>query len=152
MLLANEELRKIVVREVETLGYVLWGVEIIPNRYSYLIRVYIDGKPTVDVSDCEKVNRQLAMCLRKEDYSFEVSSPGLARKFFELEQYKDYIGKEIQLRTRVSINGRRNHGGQLLSVDKTMLVVQAKDEIMRISYNQIEKGQLRPDYTNIFIR
>ena len=152
MLLANKDLKGMVKREVEALGYILWGVELVPTRHSCLVRVYIDGMANIAVSDCEKVNKHLAMCMKRENCHFEVSSPGLARKFFEPKQYKDYIGQEIKLKMRVSINGKRNYSGQLLSVDERIVVLQDTDGAMEISHDQIEKAQLQPDYRYIFTR
>ena len=149
-MLLNKELRQIVTREVENLGYILWGMEMVPTRYSYLIRVYIDGSQSVGVSDCGLVNRHLDMCMKKENVVFEVSSPGLARKFFELEQYKGFVGREIRVRMRSSINGQKNFHGELVAVEQDSLTLQMEGQTIQVPYSHIEKGQLQPDYKNLF--
>lgn len=149
-MLLNERMQQIVAREVANLGYTLWGIELVPTRYSYLVRVYIDGPEGVSVDDCGQVNRHLDMCLKKEDYLFEVSSPGLARKFFKLNQYRDYIGKEIRIRVHASINGQKNFNGKLLSVEQDSLKLLMEDKTIEIAYSHIERGQLQPDYAGIF--
>ena len=149
-MLLNKELRRIVAREVTSLGYRLWGMEMVPTRRSYLIRVYIDGLQTIGVSDCGLVNRHLDMCMKRENVLFEVSSPGLARKFFELEQYRDYIGKEVKVRTRDDINGRRNFSGRLLAVERDSVTLGTEENSLRLPYSCIEKGQLQPDYAKLF--
>ncbi len=149
-MLLNERMQQIVAREVDSLGYTLWGIEMVPTRYSYLVRVYIDGPKGVGIEDCSLVNRHLDMCLKKEDYLFEVSSPGLARKFFKLNQYRDYIGEEIRIRVHASINGQKNFSGKLVSVEQNSLRLQMEDKTMEIAYSHIERGQLQPDYAGIF--
>lgn len=149
-MLINERMRHIVAREVEGLGYNLWGIEIVPTRYSYLVRVYIDGPQGVSVDDCGLVNRHLDMCLKKEDCLFEVSSPGLARKFFKLSQYRDYIGKEIKIRMHASVNGQKNFSGKLVAVEEDSLRLRTEDETVKIAYSHIARGQLQPDYAGIF--
>ena len=149
-MLLNERMQQIVAREVDSLGYTLWGIEMVPTRYSYLVRVYIDGPNGVGIEDCGLVNRHLDMCLKKEDYLFEVSSPGLARKFFKLNQYRNYIGEEIRIRVHASINGQKNFSGKLVSVEQNSLRLQMEDKTMEIAYSHIERGQLQPDYAGIF--
>ena len=156
------ELNNLVADEVRALGYILWGMEVIPGRFSCLVRVYIDildaKKPNIGISveDCARVNRQLSLCLREENYVLEVSSPGLARKFFQPQQYTDYIGKQIRVRTRVPIDGQRNFLGRLIASDENTLSLSESDapqqeqKLYQLMHVHIEKGQLEPDYTGLF--
>ena len=74
---------------VASLGFQLWGLELIsPNRRPTL-RVYIEGDSGVTVDDCATVSRHLSSVLDVEDpiqgeYTLEVSSPGIDRLLFTL--------------------------------------------------------------------
>ncbi len=70
---------------------------------SKLIRIFIDKKNGVDIDDCQKVSNQVNELLTNIelvsfDYTLEVSSPGLDRKFFKLEQFHEFIGHEIKVK------------------------------------------------------
>ena len=86
----------IVQPTVEALGLKLWGVEHIQNgRYSVL-RIFIDNEDTVNLTDCERASRQISAVLDVEDpisgeYTLEVSSPGLERPLFKLDQFLSLI-------------------------------------------------------------
>ncbi|MFL2720229.1 MAG: ribosome maturation factor RimP [Gammaproteobacteria bacterium] len=43
-----------------------------------------------------------------DDYILEVSSPGVDRKFFNIEQLKDYLGEELEFKTKELIDAREN--------------------------------------------
>ena len=153
------ELKTLIMDEVEALGYILWGVEVVPSRYSCLVRVYIDGADTkhqVSVDDCARVNRRLNLCLRDDDCIFEISSPGLARKFFNPGQYTGYIGRHIRVRTKMPIEGKRNFTGCLVASDEQTLVLAEHDvqgegtKTHTLVHSHIERGQLEPDYTMLF--
>ena len=147
------------MHEVEALGYTLWGIELVPRRHSYLVRVYIDGAHAahqVSVDDCARVNKRLNLCLRDDDYLLEISSPGLARKFFNPGQYTDYIGQRVRVRTKIPIEGKRNFTGCLVANDERGLVLAADDaegtkaQTYTLVHSHIERGQLEPDYSTLF--
>ena len=134
------------------MGYILWGLEIIPRRYSYLVRVYIDkdGTQSLGIEDCAAVNRALDACLLEENVQLEVSTPGLARKFFRADQYNNYIGNKIKIKTNKLINGQRNFVGELVSSDGKSLSIKMDGLVRDFLHGDITTGQLEPDYTNIF--
>ncbi len=152
MTLISKELQQIIRVQIERLGYILWGIEVIPTRYSYLARIYIDKSDGVDIDDCALVNRTLNMCLRDENIGLEVSSPGIKRKIFESEQYQSYIGQHIKVKTKQPINGQKNFIGKLLATDEKSLFLAYQGEKKEFMHQHIEIGQLEPDYSELFKR
>ena len=88
---------------VAALDLDLWGCELVRQGKYSLIRIYIDKESGIDISDCERVSRQVSAVFDVEEpiageYTLEVSSPGLERPLFRLSQFQQYVGDEIQLR------------------------------------------------------
>lgn len=107
----------------ETMGYILWGVEYHPNTVNAVLRVYVD-KPEggINMDDIVAVTEQLNPVLDVENpiasaYTLEVSSPGINRQLFTLEQCARYLGETIKCRTSVRIEGRRNFQGMLVAAE-----------------------------------
>lgn len=50
-------------------------------------------------------------------YQLEVSSPGIERRFFTVEQCQGYLGELAQLRLREPLEGRKSFSGTLAEVD-----------------------------------
>ena len=100
----------------------LWGVECLVGRYQNCIRIYIDSPTGIDIKDCEEVSRYVSALLDAEDlmtrqYTLEVSSPGLERRLFNIEQYLNYINEPIKMTLHFSVDGRRKLKGIIQSVD-----------------------------------
>ena len=97
-----EQLQALLAPVVEALGYQCWGIEFISQGRHSLLRVYIDHANGILIDDCEKVSRQLSGVLDVEDpisvdYTLEVSSPGMDRPLFTIEQYVAHVGDQVKL-------------------------------------------------------
>lgn len=132
----REDLLEIIAPVVAATGYDLWGIEFRPHgRGQSLLRIYIDHEEGISVDDCEKVSREVSRMLDVEDpirgeYVLEVSSPGLNRRLFFLEQYHHFCNEEIQIKTHRLINGRKNFKGILLNVIEDIIHIKDNDEVI----------------------
>lgn len=65
------------------------------------IMVLIDSDKGITVEQCIGISRQVEFNLdrEEEDFSLEVSSPGLTEPFKVLRQYKKYVGRDIEVET-----------------------------------------------------
>ena len=148
-----DRLEDIVRPVVEDAGLEFWGLQYQAGSDKGLLRVYIDAQQGVGVDDCAKVSRQLSVLLDAEDlihagYRLEVSSPGMARPFFTLEQYQGFIGSMVKLKLAAAYEGRRQFKGVLSQVDMAeheLGVIEGETEFL-LPYELIEKGQLLPDF------
>jgi ribosome maturation factor RimP len=129
-----------------------------------LLRVVLerpDGS-AVTVEDCEAVSRDVSAVLDAVDeiphrYTLEVSSAGLDRKLYSLEDAARFVGRRVRIRTEdpvtpraleaEGVSGRppaltpaRNLAGMLSSVDGDVLTV--VDEENRKIYN-VRFGDIR---------
>src|SRR3546814_20478459 len=103
-----EQLQALLAPVVEALGYQCWGIEFISQGRHSLLRVYIDHADGILIDDCEKVSRQLSGVLDVEDpisvdYTLEVSSPGMDRPLFTIDQYTAHIGVRVKIKERKSV-------------------------------------------------
>ncbi|MDG1953244.1 MAG: ribosome maturation factor RimP [Gammaproteobacteria bacterium] len=125
----------------------LWGCELVRQGKYSLIRVYIDRESGVDISDCEKVSRQVSAVFDveepiTEEYTLEVSSPGLERPLFRLEQFRKYVGSIIQLRMKKPQDGRKKFKGDLVRVDDDSIVLSVDGGEVEFQYTNIDKANL----------
>ena len=118
-----------------------------------------DGS-AVTVEDCETVSRDVSAVLDASDeishrYTLEVSSAGLDRKFYSLDDARRFVGRRVRIKTDAAvvpkalvrpgvkppaISPARNFGGVLESVDGDVLTV--VDEAERRIYN-VRFGDIR---------
>jgi ribosome maturation factor RimP len=132
---------------VEEVGKDLLGIEFISAGQHSILRLFIDHENGIDVDDCAEVSRQVGALLDVEDpisteYSLEVSSPGVDRPLFTLEQYQAVMGETVNIKLSLPLNGRRKFKGKLESIEKDTLVVIVDGEDFELVISNIDKGNL----------
>jgi ribosome maturation factor RimP len=146
----SEQLENLFEPVVTGLGYELWGVERISQGKHSVLKVYIDAEKGINVDDCARVSRQIGSLLEVDDpfkgnYTLEVSSPGLDRRLFKLEQYDIYKGAQVKLRLSQPFEGRRNFTGILCGIENEDVVVRSdSEEEILFPFEQIERANIVP--------
>lgn len=137
---------------IEAGGLELVLVECRRGKARWLVRVFIDSNRGVNVDDCARVSHEIGDVLSVYDmppgpYDLEVSSPGLDRP---LSRDKDFLacrGKTVKIRTRESMDGRKNFKGRLVDYiddeDGKILVVDVEGKHYRIPRNAIDRANLK---------
>lgn len=153
MSVKTQSLTDLIEPVVNAFGLDLWGLQYSSSgAHAALLRVFIDSAEGVDVEDCAKVSRQLSAVLDVEDpisgkYILEVSSPGLDRPLFTLQQYQQFVGETIKLKLNRSINKRKKFKAYLRSVDeqKQLIEIECDGESLQIEFINIDKANVLGD-------
>ena len=146
-----EQLQALLAPVVEALGYQCWGIEFLSQGRHSLLRIYIDHENGILVDDCEKVSRQVSGVLDVEDpisseYTLEVSSPGMDRPLFSLDQYAAHAGELVKIKLRSPFEGRRNFQGLLRGVEEQDVVVLIEDREFLLPIELIDKANIIPRF------
>lgn len=147
----NPALYALVEPVVADLGFELWGLELASAPGRSLLRVYIDSAGGITLDDCARVSRRLAALLDVEDpvrgpYDLEVSSPGLDRPLFSLAQFARYAGREVRIRLRAKIEGRRRLTGRIIEVARESLTIDGDDGRHVVPADMIESARLTAEF------
>lgn len=141
------------------------------GRYSVL-RVVLEranGDP-VTVEDCEAVSREVSELLDRSDeiphrYTLEVTSAGLERKIYTLEDARRFVGRRVKVKTESpvtperldfgadkaakrkgagALSPARNFGGTLAAVegDALRVVDEAEARIYNVRFAEIRSARL----------
>jgi len=145
----NQKLIDLLDPVVTGLGYELLGIEYMPGGHNALLRIYIDNEAGITVDDCARVSHQVTGVLDVEDpirgaYELEVSSPGLDRPLFTLEQIKQHAGCLVNIRLHEKIEGRRRFQGEVISVSEAEVSIRVDGTEYLIPAQAIEKARLVP--------
>lgn len=133
---------------VGPLGFELWGLELLQAQTGgQLLRVYIEKSGGIGVADCEKVSRQLSAVLDVEDpisgeYTLEVSSPGMNRPLFNLDQLSRYLDENIRVKLKSVVPGRKNYRGKLLGISGDEFQLLVDNETVTLAFSQVESAHL----------
>ena len=141
-----EYFENLLTKDIESFGFSLWGIEIVGSSYSPLLRIYIDKKDGVNLEDCETVNKHAYQLLLDdsnfhENGAIEVSSPGIERKFFKIDQYSPFIGEDFKIRFKEE-ERYVTKKGKLLKVDNKSIVLSSENVKNYIDFKNIERANL----------
>jgi len=142
----TEYIKEVIEKDIERLGCKVWGLELFGRHSNQTLRIYIDNKEGISVEDCELVSKHVSKVLDtendfSENYLLEVSSPGLDRKFFYKEQYKEFLKENLKVTFFDDVN-KKTIKGQLEEVDEISIKLEVKDEIQEIPFSSIIKANL----------
>lgn len=146
-----EQLQGLLAPVVVALGYQCWGIDFSSQGKHSVLRIYIDKEGGVLVDDCAIVSRQISGVLDVEDpisteYTLEVSSPGMERPLFTIEQFALYAGEQVKIKLRSPFEGRRNFQGLLRGVEEQDVVVQVEDHEFLLPIDLIDKANIIPTF------
>lgn len=132
---------------VESMGYELVGVEFNSSELHGHLRVYIDKEGGITLDDCTAVSHQLSAMLDVEDpvqvaFDLEVSSPGLNRPLFKLQDFEKYTGNQVKIKLTIPLNNRRNFKGKIVAVEKDTVQVEVDNELFQLPFSSIAKANL----------
>jgi ribosome maturation factor RimP len=147
----NQHLLDLFETEVAAMGYELLGIELDQSTHGSVLRVYIDKAAGIMVEDCVLVSRQLTGLLDVEDpikgnYDLEVSSPGMDRPLFTLEQFKKVVGETIKLKLYEKYKDRKRFSGILKVVDEEEVIINCDNEEYKVPFRLIERARLVPEF------
>lgn len=150
----QEILEKLVEPVAASLGCELWGLEYLTQGRYTTVRIYIDGPNGASLEDCERVSRQVSAVFDVEDpidneYTLEVSSPGLDRPLYKEAHYARYIGEIITVRLRIARDGRRRFKGVLTQVQNGEIQLQVDNQSIQLPIDVIDKANIEPRYDEI---
>ncbi|WP_111658113.1 ribosome maturation factor RimP [Isoalcanivorax indicus] len=147
-----EQLHSLLAPTVEGMGYEFWGLEYIQGRGAVL-RLYIDTdrEQGITVDDCAAVSHQVSGVLDVEDpisgeYTLEVSSPGMERPLFTLEQWQRYIGERAQVRLLAPVKNRRKLTAEITAVSGDTLSLTVDGEVLDVPFAQVDRANIVPDF------
>ena len=147
----EQRLTEMFAPSVEDLGYELVGIEYVRAGKHSTLRVYIDQEAGILVDDCAAVSRQIGALMDVEDpitneYTLEVSSPGLDRPLFSAKQYAEFIGDQVKVQLRMPIQNRRRWKGVIEGVEGEIISINVDGTVERFALSNIQKANIVPKF------
>ncbi len=124
-------------------------VELHLNPYNEMVNIQlIIDRPTggIEIEECSRVNRRVddflyAQLQLGNNYTLEVSSPGLDRPLKSFRDFRRVIGRELQIFLRERYQGKMELTGVLNGVRDSEIILETKDGEMLVPLDKVEKGK-----------
>lgn len=125
--------------------------EVAGSKRNPLVRIFIDKDSGVTIDDCSNFSRKIEAVLDADDfiptaYVLEVSSPGLERELYNLQDFIKFSGSLAKIKTNQPINGQKNFSGRIVSVKGAEIIFADKTNgEVSFPYNAVAKANLEID-------
>lgn len=135
---------------VEELGFELYCVKVTGEEGSTIVQIMAEDPKTkrLGVDDCAKISREVATLMEVEDpisskYRLEVSSPGIDRFLFKLEQFEEYKGFEVKVESDTPAeNGQRKFRGRIEGLNDKNVMLKTDQGDVEIPFGHMVKAKL----------
>jgi ribosome maturation factor RimP len=149
----GEETKRLIAAAVEPLGIELCHIDWKPARSRGVLTLYIDRPQGVTIADCSAVSHAVLDLLEPVPemsaiaYSLEVSSPGLDRPLWSLEDCRRFTGKRVTVRLVSKVEGTAKLKGLLEKVEGDALTVLDEDRARRytVRFDDVQRARLIPE-------
>lgn len=133
----DRRLAEIVQPLVEDMGYELVRLRMMGGKAPILQIMAQRPDGSMDVEDCAQISTAVSALLDVEDpiveqYTLEVSSPGIDRPLTRLKDFDLWAGWEVRIETEELIEGRRRFKGTLAGVEGDEILItleEGKEEV-----------------------
>lgn len=152
-----EKVTEIVEAILAPLGMGLVDVEYKREGRDMVLRLFIEKEEGITLDDCSAVSRELSDILDVEDYipdnyTLEVSSPGICRPLKKLADYQRFLGRLVKVKTFEMLpddagNKRKTFLGTLTGVEAGLVCLHLKEgQNAAIPLEKVAKANLEFEF------
>ncbi|CAN5605583.1 ribosome maturation factor RimP [soil metagenome] len=122
--------------------------EVSGTKRNMIVRIFVDKDGGVSLDDCGAASRAIEEILDADDiipvaYVLEVSSPGLERELYSLDDFRKFVGKTVRIKTSADFAGKKQFKGTLEGVDgETVTVSDRQAGTIELPYASVTKANL----------
>ena len=129
----DRRLAEIVAPVIEGLGYELVRIRLQGGRHATLQIMADRPEGGINVDDCAAISTGVSAVLDVEDpiteqYTLEVSSPGIDRPLTRLKDFDAWEGYEVRIETTEQIDGRKRFKGMLRGTEGDEVLIEIEDQ------------------------
>ncbi|WP_417256334.1 ribosome maturation factor RimP [Celeribacter halophilus] len=139
----DRRMAEIVGPVIEGMGFELVRIRLMTSTKSKTLQIMAE-RPAggIEVDECAEISTAVSAILDVEDpiedeYTLEVSSPGIDRPLTRLKDFQTFEGHEVKIETTEMIDGRRRFKGLLAGVegDDVLITIEEGGEDVTIGLN-----------------
>jgi ribosome maturation factor RimP len=143
----DRRMAEIITPVIEDLGFELVRVRLMSGK-STILQIMAD-KPEggIEVDDCAEISQAVSAILDVEDpildeYTLEVSSPGIDRPLTRLKDFEMFEGYEAKIETTEMIDGRRRFKGELAGVEDGEVLINVAEGTIGLKFDWLSDAKL----------
>lgn len=156
--LITGRVRELAQKIANELSLELVHVEIAGTKRDSIVRIYIDKPEGVTLDDCGSFSTVIGDRLDAEDlipgrYVLEVSSPGIERELYTIDDMVRFVGRTIKAKMRTGLDSQKTFVGVLKNVEGEDFTIDDRTtgEVI-LPFRDVVKANLKIDLQEEFKR
>ncbi|WP_296766004.1 ribosome maturation factor RimP [Sediminimonas sp.] len=143
----DRRLAEIVTPVIEDMGFELVRVRLMSGKKTTLQIMADRPEGGIEVDDCAEISTALNAILDVEDpildeYTLEVSSPGIDRPLTRMKDFEAFEGYEAKLETTELIDGRRRFKGMLAGTEGDEVLINLPEGTVGLQFDWLSDAKL----------
>jgi ribosome maturation factor RimP len=143
----DRRLAEIVTPVIEDLGFELVRIRLMGGKTATLQIMAERPEGGISVDECGEISTAVSAILDVEDpivdeYTLEVSSPGIDRPLTRLKDFETFEGYEARIETDELIDGRRRFKGVLAGVEGDEVLVNIEEGTVGLKFDWLSDAKL----------
>ncbi|APE45155.1 ribosome maturation factor RimP [Sulfitobacter alexandrii] len=143
----DRRLAEIISPVIEDMGFELVRVRLMSGKNTTLQIMADKPEGGIEVDDLALINQAVGTVLDVEDpildeYTLEVSSPGIDRPLTRLKDFDMFEGYEAKLETEELIDGRRRFKGELAGVEGNEVLINVEEGTIGLDFGWLSDAKL----------
>lgn len=147
----EERLKDIAVKATRENEVEFVHLEMAGTKRNRVVRVFADKEGGITIDDCSNVSRSIEALMDADDfmpgaYVLEVSSPGLDRELYSLDDFTKFAGKLAKVKMKPDFDGPKALNGRIVRVVEGEIVFDDRTSgEITIPYALVAKANLKID-------
>ncbi|SFE14744.1 ribosome maturation factor RimP [Sulfitobacter brevis] len=143
----DRRMAEIITPVIEDLGFELVRVRLMSGK-STILQIMADRPDGgIEVDDLALISQSIGATLDVEDpildeYTLEVSSPGIDRPLTRLKDFEAFEGYEAKIETEELIDGRRRFKGELAGVEGDEVLINVEEGTIGLKFEWLTDAKL----------
>lgn len=143
----DQRLAEIITPVIEDLGFELVRVRLMSGKSTTLQIMAERPEGGIEVDQCAEISTAVGATLDVEDpivdeYTLEVSSPGIDRPLTRLKDFATFEGYEAKIETTELIDGRRRFKGELAGVEGNDVLINVEEGTIGLNFDWLSDAKL----------
>jgi ribosome maturation factor RimP len=143
----DRRMAEIITPVIEDLGFELVRVRLMSGKATTLQIMAERPEGGIEVDQCATISTAIGATLDVEDpivdeYTLEVSSPGIDRPLTRLKDFATFEGYEAKIETTALIEGRRRFKGILAGVEGNDVLINIEEGTVGLSFDWLSDAKL----------
>ena len=143
----DKRLAGIVQPLIEGMGFELVRIRLMAGKHAILQIMADRPDGGIEVDDCAKISTAVSAVLDVEDpieeeYTLEVSSPGIDRPLTRLKDFDMWADYEAKIETSEMIDGRKRFKGQLRGTDGEEVLIEIPEGTIGLQFEWLTYAKL----------